>query len=226
MTAELKVKVCGISRPEDALACADAGADFIGIIFAPSPRQVPLAVAPLIAAALPGRTIGVFVDSPLEAVISAAGALNLAGVQLHGNEDEPYLASLRTALPKILIIKAIRVCTTTTAAQMEAAAAFSAQDNNAALLLDTFIPGCIFGGTGQSFDWSVAKSFLQSAGARGRVRIILAGGLASDNVATAVRTASPWCVDASSRLESSPGKKDIDAVRRYIEAARDWRKGI
>lgn len=204
------VKICGLTRVDDALAAAEAGVDFLGIIFhAPSPR----AVTPAEASSLVHRTrqrapsvkwIGVFADTPLDEIRWIVDTVKVDGVQLHGGEDPDIVDRLVRA--GLFVIKAFRVAVR---ADLEALDAYSPS----AFLLDTYVPDR-HGGTGQTFDWSIA---LDTAAER---RIFLAGGLTPENVASAVEAIHPWGVDVSSGVESAPGRKDIDKMRAFIAAAR------
>lgn len=190
------VKICGITNAEDGLAAAEAGASAIGFNFyRESPRYVAPAVARDIAALLPPSLlrVGVFVDEPAEAVSAVADTVGLDVVQLHGG-DAP--AGLR-------LWRALR-------ADRPALAATVAAGGADAFLIDT-PSATLRGGTGASFDWSLA------AGLPGR--IILAGGLHENNVAAAIRQARPWGVDACSRIECFPGRKDHEKMRRFVRAA-------
>ncbi|MFH0810775.1 MAG: phosphoribosylanthranilate isomerase [Pseudomonadota bacterium] len=201
------IKVCGITRLEDALTAAGAGADALGFVFAPSPRQVSAQQAKEITSRLPRgfslEAVGVFVDAPADDILRAAEAAGLTTVQLHGSEDPDFCS--RLSLP---VIKAFRV---RDAESLEALSAYRGAVK--AMLLDTFVPKQA-GGTGRRFDLSLAVQ------ARHLGSIIIAGGLGADNVAEVIATARPFGVDASSRLESAPGIKDAGLVRGYITNAR------
>lgn len=198
------VKICGITRAEDAAAAADAGADAIGLVFAESPRRVSVAQAQAIVAALPpGVTpVALFVDEPLAGIIATCRALGVRTVQLHGDES-PELAR---ALGDLCVIKAFRVGSQ---ADLEALRGYPAS----AYLLDAKVAGKR-GGSGVRLDWDLASR----ATALGR--IILAGGLSPDNVAEAIRRVRPYGVDVSSGVESSAGRKDPAKVQAFVAAAR------
>jgi len=201
-----RVKICGITSVEDALWAAESGADAIGLIFAESPRKIGIEKAREIAAALPPfiTPVGLFVDAPLEDVRRVAADVGLDAVQIHGDFPPQSALALRGAG-----VKVIRAVSVASRADIEPIRDYPAD----AFLLDTKVEG-LHGGTGKTFDWSIAEE------AKKLGRIILAGGLGPDNVAEAIRRVRPYAVDASSRLESSPGKKDRAVVRRFIEAAR------
>jgi len=200
----LRVKICGITRPEDALAAVEAGADAIGFVFvAESPRAIDVDRAAAIARALPPfvARVGVFADTPREVMEETARRAGLHCLQLHGDETPEACAAIR--LPWY---KAHRVGSGFDPALVR-------RWGGTAFLLDAAAPG-IRGGSGRAFDWGVALA----AGAFGRV--ILAGGLTPDNVASAVVRARPWAVDVSSGVEETPGRKRRDLMALFIERAR------
>jgi phosphoribosylanthranilate isomerase len=211
--ALVRVKICGITSVEDALAAAKAGADLLGFIFCPpSPRYVTMRRAGEIIAALrrsegerdrqqPTRTVGVFVDEELDRVREAIRECDLDYAQLHGDEPPEYVASLGGRA-----IKAIRV---RSKGDIEQLAAYQAE----AYLLDAYHP-TISGGTGQAWDWGLATAAKQYG------RVIVAGGLTPDNVAEVVRQIQPYGVDVSSAVESAPGRKDIARVQQFVAAAK------
>ena len=191
----MMVKICGITNADDALAAAAAGATALGFNFyPPSPRYIQPEEAARIIERLPREIwkVGVFVNASLEEIarIQQIAALDVA--QLHGDEPPDQLP------PGIRVWKAFRA----NAAKLEA---YRAE----AFLLDT--PSDVYGGTGRTFDWSMAAG-------TGR-KIILAGGLDEDNVVEAIRLVRPWGVDDCSRLESAPGRKDHARTARFIQAA-------
>ena len=197
----VRVKICGITNLEDALAAALAGADALGFIFAESPRRVSPVQAREIIAELPPfvSTVGVFVDEPMDQVAQTRSFCGLDLVQLHGKEDESYSASLAPG-----VIKSYSMG--------KAPAPAPDSHPGALLLLDTYAPG-LAGGTGQTFDWKLAAPL-----AAGR-RVILAGGLDPENVTRAIQTVKPFAVDASSGVEISPGRKDHERVAEFIKNA-------
>ena len=209
-----RVKICGISRAEDALAAAGAGADFIGLVFAPSKRQVDAERAKEIIKALKGLerpplTVGVFVNLPAIEVSRTAERCELDRVQLSGDETWDFIRDI--AMP---VIKAVRVKAGQSGrdilAEMERGERY--MDGDFICLLDCDVAGS-YGGSGQAFDWAVARE------AAGRHPVIVAGGLAPDNVGQAVRLAAPWGVDVSSGVESR-GRKDIERIKAFIDAVR------
>ncbi|HUT37542.1 MAG TPA: phosphoribosylanthranilate isomerase [Planctomycetota bacterium] len=201
----VRVKVCGICRPEDALAAAEAGADAIGLVFAESPRRVGVAQAQAILAALPPfvTPVALFVNESPATILTKCELLGIRTVQLHG--DEP--PDVARALGGLCVIKAFRI---SGEADLEALTGYPA----AAYLLDSKVAGRR-GGTGVALDWALA------ARAVGLGRIILAGGLTPDNVAEAICRVRPYGVDVSSGVESAPGVKDAAKLRAFVAAARD-----
>jgi phosphoribosylanthranilate isomerase len=200
----VRVKICGVTTVEDARLCALAGADAIGLNFAPgSPRRVTLEAAREIADALPAELlrVGVFVDSDEAELRRAIAAVGLGCVQLHGDESPELLAQF---LPHAY--KAIRV-------RGPSSLADAARYAGDYILLDAYVPG-VAGGTGATFDWALASELARTR------RLTLAGGLTADNVADAVRAVRPYCVDVASGVESAPGHKDPDKVRAFIARAK------
>jgi len=200
------VKVCGITNPADAREAAEAGADAVGFIFAESPRLVSAEEARRISIALPENVlkVGVFVNAPPEEVLRIAAEAGLDMAQLHGDETPETVAAVRAGgLP---VMKAVRVRNADDLADVER---FDAD----LFLLDAYSEKAR-GGTGERFDWDVAKSL------KGRGNIVVSGGLAPENVREALDFFEPYGVDASSSLEDAPGKKNEDSVRRFIVAAK------
>jgi phosphoribosylanthranilate isomerase len=202
----VKVKVCGITNPEDARVAADAGADAIGLVFAESPRRVSVERAREIAAALPEGVlkVGVFVDAVPGEVLRIARGVGLDYAQLHGDEPPGALAEIRDG--GVGVMKALRV------RNAEALAAVERYEADL-FLLDAWSAEAR-GGTGARFDWELAKSL------RGRDNIVVSGGLGPENVREAIEYFEPYGVDASSSLEERPGKKNGERVRRFVGAAR------
>ena len=195
----MMVKVCGITNPEDALAAAEGGAAAIGFNFyPPSPRYIPPETAARISEVLPAGLwrVGVFVNTSLEDVARIQMLAGLDVAQLHG--DEPP-----SAMPSgIRVWKALRVDDSFRPSSMQ-------PYDVEAFLLDA--PSAVYGGAGSAFDWPKARH-------TGR-KIILAGGLDETNVQEAIRLAEPWGVDACSRLEIAPGRKDHARMARFLKAA-------
>jgi phosphoribosylanthranilate isomerase len=201
------VKICGITNAGDARVAADAGADAVGFIFAESPRRVGIEEARGISVALPENTIrvGVFVDEESAEILRISREVGLDLAQLHGDETPETVTALREAGLKVM--KALRV---------ESAATLEALDEYEAdlFLLDAYSARAR-GGTGERFDWGVAKSL------KGRDNIVVSGGLGPENVHEAVEFFEPFGVDASSSLEDGPGRKNGELVRRFVLAAKD-----
>lgn len=192
----MMVKICGITHADDALAAVEAGASALGFNFwAASPRYLTPTAAAAITAQLPPRVlkVGVFVNEAPAAVAAIARSVNLDVVQLHGGEAP---ASSRYW----------RACRVSADAVLDVESATGAE----AILLDTAVPG-MHGGTGRSFAWPLAR--IEGW------RVIVAGGLDAGNVAEAIRIARPWGVDACSRIESAPGRKDHRKMTDFIQAA-------
>ena len=202
------VKVCGTTSEEDALLAVAMGADAVGFIFAPSPRQVAPAVVRDIVRRLPSEilTVGVFRDETPDRVAEIVHATGLRAAQLHGHESAEQTKRVRERVP--VVFKAF--------AAGDPAMRRAGEYGVAAVLVDNPTPG-----SGQVFDWSLAEDV------PGEMRLVLAGGLGPDNVAEAIAVVHPWGVDACSALEASPGKKDARKVRAFIAAAREaWERQV
>jgi phosphoribosylanthranilate isomerase len=201
----VRIKICGITNEEDALAAARFGADALGFIFAPSPRRIAPEKARQIIKVLPPlvQTVGVFVDEDLGEVSSVAEMCGLDILQFHGSESADYCDSFDHR-----VIKAVRL---RNRQDIKSLAKYDGVVQ--ALLLDTYLPDKL-GGTGMTFNWEWALE----AGKYGR--IILAGGLNPENVAVAISIVKPYGVDASSSLEQSPGIKDHEKLTQFIAEVR------
>ena len=207
MNRRTRVKICGITRVEDALAAATLGADAIGLIFASrSPRRITLDTARVIVDALPPfvASVALFMDDEPAFVQTVIGAIGPDLAQFHGAEDGPYCQSFGCRY-----LKAVPMAGRGTGAITEAA---RAHPRAAGLVLDGHGLGEA-GGSGRAFDWSQAR-------AEGLPPLIVAGGLTADNVADAVRIAAPWAVDVSSGVEAAPGIKDHGKMENFIEEVR------
>ncbi|MEW6034359.1 MAG: phosphoribosylanthranilate isomerase [Chloroflexota bacterium] len=198
-----KVKICGITNVRDALHAVNCGADALGFVFAPSPRQVTVEQARHIVEHLPPyiSKVGVFVDSEVERVqeIMSACALDIA--QLHGSESPEYCQGL---FPRV--VKAFRV-------KDEGSLALLPQYRVSAYLLDSYLEGR-HGGTGVTFNWDLARQAAQYG------PVVLGGGLHPGNVWLAITMVQPYGVDVCSGVEASPGEKDPSKVRDFIQAVR------
>lgn len=199
-----RIKICGITRPEDGRAAAEAGADAIGLVFyADSPRAVDPEQAASIVAALPPlvTVVALFVDATAASVNTVLSRVPVDVLQFHGSESVAFCEQF--ARP---YLKALRMQPGSDIAALAAAYA-SARG----LLLDSFRPG-IPGGTGETFDWSQVPALQRP--------LILAGGLGPDNVATAMRRVRPAAVDVSGGVESAPGHKDRALMQAFCAAVR------
>lgn len=195
------VKICGITNEDDALLAVAMGADAVGFIFAPSPRQVAPQVVYDITRRLPPEilTVGVFRDELPDRVFEVASRAGVKAVQLHGRETARHVSMLADNIR--WIIKAV------SAGSPEATRAN--EYGTDLVLVDAPEPG-----SGRLFDWKLVDEI------PGGLRLILAGGLTPENVGSAIDIVKPWGVDVSSGVESSPGRKDAVKVRRFIAAAR------
>ena len=202
----VRVKICGITNLEDALAAVEFGADALGFVFAQSPRQVTPQTVSEIVAELPPfiSKVGVFVNENSDVVLQTMSVCHLNLVQFHGSAAPEYCQAF---FPRV--IKSFRV-------KDDSVLTLLPKYNVSAYLLDTFSTA-LAGGTGRTFDWDIASR----AGDYGR--IILSGGLGPENVRQAIGAVYPYAVDASSGVESEPGKKDHDKLRAFLEAAKGVR---
>ena len=208
MRRDVKVKVCGITNAEDALAAVEAGADALGFIFyEKSPRYVVPGVAANIIAELPPLVtpVGVFVNEGLATVRSIMDTCGLAMAQLHGDENVSYCRELARPAMKSIRLK--------DRGSLLALAEYQGRGGVRGFVLDAFSE-LSYGGTGQITDWGLAAEVAKST------PILLAGGLTPDNVTEAIRTVRPYGVDVSSGVESTPGKKDHAKMRMFVDAVR------
>ena len=198
-----RVKICGITRVEDALSAVHAGADAIGLVFyAPSPRCVSVAVAQAIVAAMPPfvSVVGLFVNATTADIKSVLTQVQLNIVQFHGDETPQQCAQINFPY-----YKAIRVKSDTNLLQY----AIDFKDANA-LLLDTYSEQA-YGGTGHVFDWNLIPKNLTKP-------VILAGGLVPENVANAIKQVQPYAVDVSGGVELTKGVKDAAKIAAFMRA--------
>ncbi len=210
------IKICANTSLEDALLAAEAGADAVGFVFAPSSRRVTAAQIAGIAPHLPGNVekIGVFVDASLDEIYSTVRACGLTGVQLHSVTGPELPAKLRARLgPEVRILRVVHFG----AEAAEHAAALAQDPHIDALLVDSRSATTV-GGTGTVFDWAEARRTV--FGEAGRLRLVAAGGLHPANVAEAIAMLRPWGVDVASGVEVTPGKKDPAKVRAFVANAR------
>jgi phosphoribosylanthranilate isomerase len=201
-----KVKVCGITDPDDARLAAELGAWAIGLIFADSPRRADTAVAERVGRELGRRTevAGVFVNAPLDEVVQLADVAHLTLLQLHGDEGPAYCREVarRTGA------RVIKAAPARDAAAVRRLSAFRTDYH----LLDAYVPGQR-GGTGRTFQWDYVRHHTR------HVPLILSGGLNADNVAEAIAATRPFAVDSASGTEGpEPGRKDPAKLRALFRA--------
>jgi len=218
------IKICGITNEADAVHVSNLGADALGFILSTdSPRRVDVRKAKKVARALRSEEIaaknkvsiaGVFVNEEVDRVLGVTEELALDYIQLSGDEGSEYIREIKTALGKdIKLIKSIRIKGDARAMADTRRKIQSLKGLADFFLMDTFKKD-IYGGTGKSFRWDIAKDWGLE------LPIILSGGLNSENVRQAINLVKPLGVDASSRLEIYPGKKDLEKVKKFIEIVR------
>jgi phosphoribosylanthranilate isomerase len=201
----VRVKICGIRRVEEARAAVDAGADAIGFNFwRPGRRYIRPEIARAIALALPPfvARVGVFVDEEPETIRAIAVLCGLDALQLHGSESPEFCRQFDRP-----VIKGVKV---RSAQSVDGLARYGA----AALLLDAHVPGEM-GGTGRTFDWSLAVRAKEAG------PVILSGGLTPENVEDAIRAAVPYAVDVASGVETD-GRKDPVKIRAFVARVQAW----
>jgi phosphoribosylanthranilate isomerase len=204
----VRVKFCGITRPEDAELAVSLGAWAIGFVLWPqSKRAADPAVAAGIARAMHRRTelVGVFVNPTLDEVVRAAEAIGLTYVQLHGDEG-PAFCNAVAQRTGVRVMKALRIAS---GADMRQAARYHTDLH----LLDA-AAGAAYGGSGRTWDWRLI------AQRHSQIPVVLSGGLTPDNVADAIAAVRPWGVDVASGVESAPGIKDPAKMEAFIAAAQ------
>ena len=209
---KLFVKICGITRLQDAELAAGFGANALGFVFWPgSPRHITADKARAIAAQVPDMVakVGVFVDQPIDEVARTMDDVGLDIAQLHGHESPEYCRQLKYAVSGFsrTVIKSVGM-------QDNAPVAIDDFDPDVVLLVDAHDPAR-FGGTGKTVNWDSAREIAASR------RTILAGGLNAANVKLAVRTVQPYGIDVSSGVETAPGVKDPNRLRTFFEALHD-----
>lgn len=204
MAMRTRVKICGITRTEDGVAAAAAGADAIGLVFAPSPRQISESQAQAIVAAMPPfvTVVGLFVDADPAAVRAVLGSVRIDLLQFHGSESPDYCRQFSKPYIKALAMHEA----------VDVSAQALAHAGAAGLLLDTHSDR-VAGGSGRAFDWARVPAGVSKP-------LILAGGLTPDNVADAVRRVRPYAVDVSSGVEMAKGIKDPARIRAFIAAVQ------
>jgi phosphoribosylanthranilate isomerase len=211
------VKIEGLMDPATATAVCRLGADWIGMVFAPSPRQIDAGVARTIAAALPAnvKTVGVFVNAPVEHVNNVVATVGLSYVQLHGDEGPDMVGQI-----SVPCIKAFRVRGPDWLdAVRRWLDGIADRSRLAAILLDAYTPA-VRGGSGRRFNWDMVATAREQGLLADLGPIVLAGGLDADCVAQAIAKVQPMAVDVASGVESSPGVKDLAKVQRFIQAVR------
>jgi phosphoribosylanthranilate isomerase len=210
-----QVKICGIRDKAHALAAIEAGSNFIGLVFAPSPRQVtPVQVGEIVSTVKEHSeataVVGVFVNMPAAEVNKTASFCNLDWVQLSGDESWEYCHQIIKPLIKAIRIKPGQrpeeICDDL------ATGGRILSSQRCVYLLDSQVKGK-YGGTGMTFDWNLARQ------ASEQFPVIIAGGLTPENVAQTIKTVAPWGVDVSSGVETG-GVKDVAKIRAFIEAVR------
>ncbi|HMK61277.1 MAG TPA: phosphoribosylanthranilate isomerase [Dissulfurispiraceae bacterium] len=200
----MKIKICGITNLQDALAAVDYGTDALGFVFFPkSPRYISPEKALQITSHLPPfiTTVGVFVNEESAKIKEIMLSTHMRVLQLHGDEDPSVCSTWKP------VVKAFRVKDFVDLKPLERYTGLSAY------LIDTYAPSA-YGGTGQIFNWDIAVE------AKRFGRIILSGGLTPDNIEKAVDWVKPYAVDVSSGVEADKGKKDLKKMREFIEKAR------
>jgi phosphoribosylanthranilate isomerase len=203
--ANTRVKICGITRPEDARLAADSGADAIGLVFyGASPRNVSVAQAlEVVAAVTPLVTVvGLFVNESAALIERILQQVPLGMLQFHGDESGEFCRQFNRPWMKALRVRP----------DMDLVAACTDYDGASAVLLDAWQEG-VPGGTGKTFDWSLVHETLP-------LPLVLAGGLNAGNVARAMAQLRPAAVDVSGGVESSPGRKDAGKISQFIAAVR------
>jgi len=213
----IHVKICGLTDPDQARAVAAMGADAIGLVFAPSKRQITPEQGAFIVKTIgdTAQTVGLFVDASTEDINAVVEQTGVSRVQLHGDESPQIVADINVPCWKVFHVRdenfAVEIhdwlICLPEGVEVEA------------ILLDAYSPH-VAGGTGESFNWQfVART--RDEGLLGDLPpIILAGGLTADNVAEAIRVVQPSMVDVSSDVEVSPGVKDLAKVKAFLQAAK------
>jgi phosphoribosylanthranilate isomerase len=222
-----KIKICGLTNLDDALAAIDAGADLLGFNFYPkSSRYIDIGICRGITSKLRYRSahvvfVGVFVNSSVAEIHATLGTCGLELAQLHGDEPLEMLEAfhgrafkaIRLPAPAVGQVSASTSVATSAASSVFPFQKFAPASGYPALLVDAAVKG-LYGGSGVIADWSAAAELAQ------QVPLLLAGGLTPENVADAVRQVQPWGVDVASGVEASPGMKDTEKMRRFVEAVR------
>ena len=211
-------KICGTTNLEDASTAVEAGADALGFVFyEKSPRRVEFEAAREIVGKLPPNIekVGVFVDEPVAKILSTVAKVGLTAAQVHG------VASRKPEFIQALKAYGLKVFLVLSAAEIDGGVDWDEVDRPgiSAVFLDSGTPQAP-GGTGKVFDWKAAAAGIRPD----KLRIVVAGGLNSSNVADAIRILKPWGVDVASGVEARPGRKDPEKVRAFIDAVRKLEK--
>lgn len=203
----IKIKICGITNKEDALWAIDLKVDALGFIFAESPRRVSPEIVQAIIELLPPfiSSVGVFVNEEREKVKEIAENCGLTTLQFHGEESSSYCEWFKQKVVKAFRVKDKSV--------LEKAVQY--QDKVDGYLLDTYSPSK-YGGTGKTFDWSIAKEIKEFG-----LPTILSGGLNSENIKEAISEVEPYAVDVSSGVEERPGKKSLEKLIDFVRIVRE-----
>lgn len=210
-----RIKICGITNTLQALAASAAGADYLGLVFAPSRRQVSQEKARDIVNSLhrmasPISVVGVFVNTPAEEVNRTAETCRLDWIQLSGDEDWDYCRKMQRP-----VFKAVHISANNTARDVmkNIAKGYEVMSQESLIcMLDTHIHGA-YGGTGQVFNWQLAEDISQ------QIPVIIAGGLSPENIGQLIRRVKPWGVDVSSGVETG-GQKDTSKIKEFVRQAR------
>jgi len=202
-----KIKICGITNTEDALWTINLKVDALGFIFADSPRRVEPEIVQGIIELLPPfiSSVGVFVNEDREKVKEIAESCHLTTLQFHGEEPSSYCQGFKQKIVKTFRVKDRSV--------LEKAGQY--KDKVDAYLLDTYSPFA-YGGTGKTFDWSIAKEIKEFG-----LPIILSGGLNPENIREAISEVEPYGVDVSSGIEERPGKKNLEKLINFVRIVRE-----
>ncbi len=203
----IKIKICGITNKEDALWAVNLKVDALGFIFADSPRRVSPEIVQAIIELLPPfiSSVGVFVNEDREKVKEIAENCGLTTLQFHGQESSSYCKEFKQKVVKTFRVKDKSV--------LEKAVQY--QDKVDGYLLDTYSPSK-YGGTGKTFDWSIAKEIKEFG-----LPTILSGGLNSENIKEAISEVEPYAVDVSSGVEERPGKKSLEKLIDFVRIVRE-----
>jgi len=214
------IKICGITNLEDAKSISELGVDAMGFVLsADSPRKVEVMTAYRIIEALRAKEnkismVGVFVNEEIIRVLNNCKSLRLDYIQLSGDEDRDYLKDLKEKSKDIKIIKSIRIKNKSESYRAKINKKVDKLKEYADFILMDSYSKNVYGGTGVSFNWDIVKDYYWE------IPVILSGGLDAENVRQAVDIVKPFGVDASSKLEIYPGKKDIDKVTKFINVLK------